>query len=244
MSKYLGVLEKFISVMFTEIKENATAVLLLDEFDGLLCNPNGMDASGRQSYRLLQNELKNQWSDLIYSKSKVVIVGATNKPHDIDRDGFGRQLSLKLHIDLPTAPACANILEEGLSRMRNAVKSEELALLGELCASQGLSGFDIDCVLEGLVRKGLQYILASNHFNYAMWQDEEVVIPCEAEDVDSLECSWKTFPCQEKLSYPPLDFKILSHTLGSARPTMDAEMVARHATFANLYCTHDVEDQD
>ena len=56
-------------------------------------------------YRPLQNELKNQWSDLIYSEAKVVVVGATNKPYDIYMDAFGRRLSLKLYVDLPNALA-------------------------------------------------------------------------------------------------------------------------------------------
>lgn len=109
MSKYMGDSEKFVRALFEEVKENAPAVLLLDECDGLLCRPS-MDASMGPRYRLLQNELKNQWSDLIYSKAKVVVVGATNKPHDIDMDGFGRRLTLKLYVDLPNALACQRIL--------------------------------------------------------------------------------------------------------------------------------------
>lgn len=65
MSKYMGDSEKFIRELFTEVRENAPAVLLLDECDGLLCR-SSMDSSMGPSYKLLQNELKNQWSDLIY----------------------------------------------------------------------------------------------------------------------------------------------------------------------------------
>ena len=39
MSKYMGDSEKFVRALFEEVKENAPAVLLLDECDGLLCRP-------------------------------------------------------------------------------------------------------------------------------------------------------------------------------------------------------------
>lgn len=150
MSKYLGESEKSVRELFKEVMENAPAILLLDECDGLLCR-SAMDASMGPSYRLLQNELKNQWSDLIYSKAKVVIVGATNKPHDIDMDGFGRRLSLKLYVDLPNALACQTILEGALERVRHQVHEIEMVTLGDACREKGLSGFDIDCLVEGLV---------------------------------------------------------------------------------------------
>ena len=83
MSKFVGESEKFVRALFKEVRANAPSVLMLDECDGLLCNPTA-DATQSHNYRLLQNELKNQWSDLIYSRDEVIVVGATNKPHDID----------------------------------------------------------------------------------------------------------------------------------------------------------------
>ena len=238
MSKYLGDSEKFVKVLFEEVKRNEPAVLLLDECDGLLCDPKGMDAAGGQSYRLLQNELKNQWSDLIYSKSKVMVVGATNKPGDIDMDGFGRRLSLKLHIDLPDAESCRQVLREGLAKVRHHVRDDaDLLGLGQLCAELGLSGFDLDCIVEGLVRRGLRRILNSTHFKHTTWEGVEAVIPCDEEDLEAIECGWKTFEDQEKLSYRPLEYEDLANAIVRARPTVDASMIAKHEAFANLYCT-------
>ena len=171
MSNFMGESEKFVHEVFEEVKENAPAVLLLDECDGLLCK-SSPDASMGTSYRLLQNELKTKWSGSVHSKAKVVVVGATNKPHDIDMDGFGRRLSLKLYVDLPNELACQGILEGALEMVRHQVYEIEMMGLGKACCEKGLSGFDIDCLVEGLVRKGLREILVSGWFREMIWETE------------------------------------------------------------------------
>lgn len=113
------------------------------------------------SHRLLQNELKNQWSDLIYSEAKVIFIGAMNKPQHLDMDGFGRRLSLKLYVDLPNALACQGVLEGAFQRVRHQLHEIEFVAPGDACHRKGLSGLDIDCLVEGLVRKGLREILVS-----------------------------------------------------------------------------------
>ena len=120
----------FFRELFEEVRGNAPAELLLDECDGLL-SKTPMGASMRPSHRLLQNELKNQWSDLVYSKARVVVVGATTKSHDVDVHGFGRRLSLILYVDLPNAIACQRTLEGELERVRHPVRESEMAQLRE-----------------------------------------------------------------------------------------------------------------
>ena len=237
MSKYMGESEKFVRELFAEIKENEPAVLLLDECDGLLCR-SSMDASMGPSYRLLQNELKIQWSDLIYSKAKVVVVGATNKPQDIDMDGFGRRLSLKLYVDLPNALACRGILEGALERVRHRLHEIEFVALGGACHKKGLSGFDIDCLVEGLVRKGLREILVSDWFREAEWEDGLVVMPCTETEIGAIRQSWEDVEDKSLLSYRPLVFEDVSAAIGTARPTVDSAMIELHDNFASQYCVH------
>jgi SpoVK/Ycf46/Vps4 family AAA+-type ATPase len=95
-SKSVGESEKFVWTLFDDARTNSPAILRLDECGGLLCNPSA-DAEQSHNYRLLQNQLKNRWSDHISSQDEVIVIGATNKPHDIHMDGFGGRLSLKLY---------------------------------------------------------------------------------------------------------------------------------------------------
>lgn len=239
MSKYMGESEKFVRELFAEIKENDPAVLLLDECDGLLCR-SSMDASMGPSYRLLQNELKNQWSDLIYSKAQVIVVGATNKPQDIDMDGFGRRLSLKLYVDLPNTLACQGILEGALERVRHQLHEIEFVALGDACHKKGLSGFDIDCLVEGLVRKGLREILVSEWFKKKEWEDGVIVMPCTDTENGAIRQSWEDVEDKSLLSYRPLVFEDVSAAIGITRPTVDSTMIELHDNFASQYCVHEL----
>lgn len=241
MSKYMGDSEKFIRALFEEVSENAPAVLLLDECDGLLCKAS-TDMSMGPSYRLLQNELKNQWSDLIYSKAKVVVVGATNKPHDIDMDGFGRRLSLKLYIELPNALACQVILEGALERVRHEVEEIEVVVLAHACCEKGMSGFDIDCLVEGLVRKGLRRILTSEWFREMRWLDGVITVPCTEVEDGAQRQGWEDMEDMSLLSYRPLLFEDLSNNIARARPTVDSAMIERHREFASQYCGDGLDD--
>ena len=234
MSKYMGESEKFVRELFEEVRENAPAVLLLDECDGVLCK-SSMDTGMGPSYRLLQNELKNQWSDLIYSKAKVVVVGATNKPQDIDMDGFGRRLSLKLYVDLPSALACQRILEGALERVRHQVHEIEMVALAAACREKGLSGFDIDCLVEGLVRKGLREILMSGWFREMEWEDGLIVMPCAETETGAKGQSWEDVEDKSLLSYRPLLLEDVSTAIGLTRATVDPMMIELHENFVGQY---------
>lgn len=239
MSKFVGESEKFIRALFKEVRSNTPAVLMLDECDGLLCNPTA-DATQSHSYRLLQNEMKNQWSDLIHSRDEVIIIGITNKPHDIDMDGFGRRLSLKLHVELPSEKGCQLILKGALDRLRHTLTEEDYALLGGLCYERGLSGYDIDCLVEGQLRKSIREITISKHFKQMEWREQRITVPCQADDDGAMECSWnKVVASVEEVSYRPFEFGDMKAAILRARATVDDGMKDKHTMFASQYGTDD-----
>lgn len=238
MSKFVGESEKFVQALFKEVRQQAPAVLMLDECDGLLCNP-AADAMQSHNYRLLQNELKNQWSDLMYSADDVVVVGATNKPHDIDMDGFGRRLSLKLHVGLPNAAACGAMLRRALSPLRHNVDDDDLAVLGLLSHEKRLSGYDIDCLVESQLRKAIRNITVSSHFRDMVWNDTTLVVPCSEDAEGARPGPWtRAAPSPEQVSYVPLGFGDVEAAVRRAQPTVDEAMSQSHGRFASQYGTN------
>lgn len=238
MSKFVGESEKFIRTLFSEIRANAPAIILLDECDGLLCDPTA-DAMQSHNYRLLQNEIKNQWSDLIQSRDEVIVIGATNKPHDIDMDGFGRRLSLKLRVDLPSAEGCQVILEEALGRLRHRLEPEDFSALGFLCHEKGLSGYDIDVLVEALLRRAIRNITVTNHFFRMPWEEGLIVVPCAADDPGAMQGSWRSVSVDEPeaVSYRPFAFSELEAAISKSKATVDHSMRQKHAAFAAQYST-------
>ena len=79
------------------------------------------------------------------------------------------------------------ILEGTLEMMGHQVHETEMVGLGKACREKGPSGFDIDSLVEGLVRKGLGAILVSGWFREIGWDDGTIVMPCsETEDGHNL----------------------------------------------------------
>lgn len=238
MSKFVGESEKFIRALFEEVRHNTPAVLMLDECDGLLCNP-ATDAMQSHNYRLLQNELKNQWSDLIYSRDEVIIIGATNKPHDIDLDGFGRRLSLKLHVDLPNSRSCGLILKGALSQVRHQLEPEDFGVLGLLCFENNLSGYDIDCLVESQLRKAIRTITVARFFTRIPWEGGTICVPCDNDHEGAEEGGWNKFGNPQELSYRPFTYGEVELAIRRARPTVDPAMKQKHVAYADQYASTD-----
>ncbi|GAM86248.1 hypothetical protein ANO11243_042600 [Dothideomycetidae sp. 11243] len=237
MSKFVGESEKFIRALFRVVRGDTPAVLMLDECDGLLCNPNA-DSSQSHSYRLLQNEIKNQWSDLMYSRDEVIVIGATNKPHDIDMDGFGRRLSLKLLVDLPSAKSCQQILQIGLDRLRHTLTTSELEELGRMCHEENFSGFDIDTLIEGQLRRAIRGIVVARQFQVIDWEGKGIYVPCAAGDEGAVEGSYSNVSADpEAVFYRPLGYADLRQAVQRARSTVDEGMIQKHVEFASRYGT-------
>lgn len=238
MSKYVGESEKFIKALFAEVRSNTPAILMLDECDGLLCNPNA-DSTQSHHYRLLQTELKNQWSDLVYSRDEIIVVGATNKPHDIDMDGFGRRLSLKLHVELPNESASQAIIKAAMQMVTHSIDDDEFMALGHLCHDRGLSGYDVDCLVEAQLRKAIRKITLAQAFRQMTWGEETIVVPCELTDPDAQIGHWTRLTGDyETISYVPFSFKEIKVAIQHARATVDPYMVQKHVEFASQYATN------
>ncbi|KAK5281664.1 Vacuolar protein sorting-associated protein 4 [Exophiala xenobiotica] len=238
MSKFVGESEKFIRALFAEVRANMPAILMLDECDGLLCNPNA-DSAQSHHYRLLQNELKNQWSDLVYSRDEVIVVGATNKPHDIDMDGFGRRLSLKLHVELPNNNASQSIIKAAMGKVSHNIDDDGFQTLGYLCHDRGLSGYDVDCLVEAQLRKAIRKITLAKAFKEMEYLGDALVVPCAPTDPDAQIGPWTELTQDyEKISYVPFSFDEIKVAIQQARPTVDSYMVQKHVEFASQYATN------
>ncbi|KAK5457165.1 Vacuolar protein sorting-associated protein 4 [Exophiala xenobiotica] len=237
MSKFVGESEKFIRALFAEVRANMPAILMLDECDRLLSNPNA-DSAQSHHYRLLQNELKNQWSDLVYSRDEVIVVGATNKPHDIDMDGFGLQLSLKLHVELPNNHASPSIIKAAIDKFSHNIDDDGFQALGHLCHDPGLSGYDVDYLVEAQLRKAIRKITLAKAFKEMEYLDDTLVVPCAPTHPDAQIGPWTELTQDyKKISYVPFSFDEIKVAIHQARPTVDSYMVQKHVEFASQYAT-------
>ena len=125
MSKWYGESNKTIGALFSLARKLAPSIIFLDEVDTLLGNRGQSDSSAHQS--LLGNVLA-EW-DGLQGDAPVVVLGTTNRPHDLDK-AFLRRMPLMIKTSTPTYAGRIDILRKMLvhEKLEEDVDIEGLAL--------------------------------------------------------------------------------------------------------------------
>ncbi|CAE6414221.1 unnamed protein product [Rhizoctonia solani] len=141
MDMYVGEGEKLVRSVFSLARRLSPCIVFLDEIDALLGARSSRDTGGAASaHRGLVTEFMQEIDGLRSSvSSNVVVIGATNRPFDLD-DAVLRRLPRRLLIDLPG-------LEEREAILRIMLKGEDVAEdvdVPELAKrTDGFSGSDL-----------------------------------------------------------------------------------------------------
>lgn len=87
--------------VFSLAQKLSPCIVFLDEVDALLgSRSSGSAGSGAKAHNTILNEFMQEMDGLIQSKGRVMVIGATNRPFDLD-DAILRRLPRRLLIDLP-----------------------------------------------------------------------------------------------------------------------------------------------
>ncbi|KAI0030585.1 P-loop containing nucleoside triphosphate hydrolase protein, partial [Vararia minispora EC-137] len=115
---HIGQSEKVIRALFTLARRLAPCVLFIDELDALFAQ-RGEDDS-RTGHRTRVTEFMQEMDGLLSKRENVIIIGATNRPFDLD-DAVIRRLPLRLLVDLPGERD-----REGTQILKILLRSEQL----------------------------------------------------------------------------------------------------------------------
>lgn len=137
--KYIGESEKIVSAMFSLARKLAPSVIFIDEIDTILFNRG--NSSSHSSYSSTLGLFLSEWDGLTSSPSSapVVVLGATNRPQDID-DAFRRRMPVSIETKAPSLSGRVDILEKMLSSelLDESVSVHEVAV-----RSEGFTGSDL-----------------------------------------------------------------------------------------------------
>uniref|UniRef100_A0A182NTE9 AAA+ ATPase domain-containing protein n=1 Tax=Anopheles dirus TaxID=7168 RepID=A0A182NTE9_9DIPT len=137
-SKWIGDGEKMVRALFAVAVVHQPAVVFIDEIDSLLCQRSDTE---HESSRRLKTEFLVQLDGAATAEDeRILIVGATNRPQELD-EAARRRLVKRLYIPLPERAARVQILTRLLERERNNLSEEEVARIGDL--TEGFSGADM-----------------------------------------------------------------------------------------------------
>ncbi|KAJ1558034.1 hypothetical protein HK405_014551, partial [Cladochytrium tenue] len=136
--KYVGEGEKNVRAMFSLARKLAPCVVFLDEVDALFGARRGGDGL-HSSKREIINEFMSEWDGLAGGNRGVVVMGATNRPFDLD-DAILRRMPRRVLIDLPDEAARLKILE---AHLRDENLAPDVSLEGLARRTPFFSGSDL-----------------------------------------------------------------------------------------------------
>lgn len=137
-SKWVGEGEKMVRALFAIARCYQPAVIFIDEIDSLLSQRT--DGEHDSSRRIKTEFLVQLDGAATSSEDRILVVGATNRPQEID-EAARRRLAKRLYIPLPEATARQQIVTNLMSREKSQLGTDELEKV--VSSTEGFSGADM-----------------------------------------------------------------------------------------------------
>ncbi|XP_015432202.1 PREDICTED: fidgetin-like protein 1 isoform X2 [Dufourea novaeangliae] len=137
-SKWIGEGEKMVRALFAVARVYQPSVIFVDEIDSLLTQRSETE---HESSRRLKTEFLVQLDGAATAEEdRILIVGATNRPHELD-EAARRRLVKRLYVPLPEFEARKQIINNLLATVPHNLTEEEVDNVAE--QSKGYSGADM-----------------------------------------------------------------------------------------------------
>ncbi|XP_051935350.1 fidgetin-like protein 1 isoform X1 [Hippocampus zosterae] len=137
-SKWMGESEKMVRALFAIARCHQPAVIFVDEIDSLLSQRT--DGEHDSSRRIKTEFLVQLDGAATAAEDRILVVGATNRPQEID-EAARRRFAKRLYIPLPEGAARQLIVTNLLSREKNQLRAEDLECI--VANTDGFSGADM-----------------------------------------------------------------------------------------------------
>jgi len=138
MSKWVGEGERLVRTLFKVAEYREPSVVFIDEVDSLLCQRNEKDM---EASRRIKTEFLVQLDGVgTASEARVLVVGATNRPQELD-EAARRRFVKRLYIPLPNEDGRSALVRRLLCSNETSLSEEEVQELVKRTA--GYSGADI-----------------------------------------------------------------------------------------------------
>lgn len=138
--KYVGDREGYGRAIFTLARKLAPTIIFMDEIDVYLkSREGGEEDSSSSTMRSFMTALMVEWDGLTTPNDRVLVLGATNRPFDLD-EAVLRRMPRRMYVDLPDAAARESILS---CLLKDEAMDEEIVLRDIAQKTDGYSGSDL-----------------------------------------------------------------------------------------------------
>lgn len=219
VSKWMGESEKLVSELFKTARENAPSIVFIDEVDSL-CSVRGDNES--EAARRIKTEFLVQMQGVNSSDARVLVLGATNLPYNLDQ-AIRRRFDKRIYIALPDAAARAKMFKIHLGDTPNNLREADFRELGE--RTEGFSGSDVSVIVKDTLMQPIRKVQDAMHFRPTRGPagEEGYWEPCAPSARGAIERDLQWFAvneCADKVVVPPITMDDFQQTLHRARPTV------------------------
>ena len=137
-SKYVGEGEKITQALFKKAAKKSPSVIFIDEIDSILT---ARKSNEHEASRRLKTEFFAAFDGLTNDesgKSDVLVIGATNRPHELD-DAAIRRFTKRIYVPMPDSEARKGLLEKLLRDHDAPLNENELAAVAKATADYSYS---------------------------------------------------------------------------------------------------------
>ncbi|KAI4291492.1 fidgetin-like protein 1 [Pancytospora philotis] len=161
-SKWVGEGEKMVRALFFLARQMSPAVIFIDEIDSLLSQRNDGECEGS---RRIKTEFLVQFDGVgVSDTDRILVVGATNRPHEID-EAARRRLAKRIYVPLPDLDNRAQMVRNLVAGYANSMCDDSIQRVAVL--TDGYSGSDMFNLCCEAINEPLREIKDINTFQLA-----------------------------------------------------------------------------
>ena len=132
--KWFGESNKLVNALFSLARKLQPTIIFIDEIDAFLRE---REKNDHEAMAMIKAEFMSLWDGLATeSSTKIVVLGATNRPNDID-SAILRRMPKRFHVALPNAIQRRRILE---LMLKDSKLSDGFSMEAVVRTTAGLSG--------------------------------------------------------------------------------------------------------
>lgn len=158
MDKWYGESNKMVDAIFSLASKLQPCIIFIDEIDSFLRERQSMD---HEVTAMLKAEFMTLWDGLT-SSGRILVLGATNRPNDID-SAFLRRMPKRFSVSLPNMAQRERILRILLKD--SEVDEKEFDLDKLVRQTDGLSGSDLKELCRDAAMNSMREYIRSNFKN-------------------------------------------------------------------------------
>lgn len=157
MDKWYGESNKIVDAIFSLANKLQPCIIFIDEIDSFLRDRSSSD---HEVSAMLKAEFMTLWDGLV-SNGRIMVMGATNRPNDID-SAFMRRLPKKFAIQKPNAQQRKLILSKILA---DAKLAPDFSLDMVVHSTEGFSGSELRELCREAALKSMKEFIKENYKN-------------------------------------------------------------------------------